>query len=390
MDTVNRSVPLPPPLPPPEVGARPFGDEPDTSRRLWWALPVLTVAALAVVVVLIASLIPVQRWQQAPGSALPVATRLEVQGATRYATDDTVLFVTATGSQMSLLGWLLGSLDDDVEVLTYEERFGPRTPVEQRRIGFQSMFGSKQVAEYVAARLLGLPASFLPGPAVVAEAICEDDPLPTSACRVLEIGDTIVAVDGQPTPTLADVPTVLEGRRPGEQIVVTVRPYQRTAEQDRTLTLLAPGDGSERAIVGFRPADTRTVELPYDIDIDTNQIGGPSAGLAFTLALLDELSPGALTGDAKVAATGTIAEDGSVGAVGAVRQKAVAVARAGADVFLVPAATDPDELVEIRRSLGESLQIIEVATVVEALEVLKGLGGDLSPLQLEGLVATSS
>jgi PDZ domain-containing protein len=390
MDTVKTSVPLPPPLPPPEVGASPYDDQPDTTRRLWWALPVLTVAALAVVAVLIASLIPVQRWQQAPGSALPVATRLEVQGATRYATDGTVLFVTATGSQMSLLGWLVGSLDDDVEVLTYEQRFGPRTPLEQRRIGFQSMFGSKQVAEYVAARLLGLPASFLPGPAVVAEAICDDDPLPTSACRVLEVGDTIVALDGQATPTLADVPTVLAGRLPGEDVVVTVRAHQRSDEQDRTLTLVAAGDGSQRAILGFRPADTRTVELPFDIDIDTSQIGGPSAGLAFTLALIEELSPGALTGTAKVAATGTIAEDGSVGPVGAVRQKAVAVARAGADVMLVPAGTNPAELAEIRRSLGESLQLIEVATILDALEVLEALGGDLSPLQLDGLVAASN
>lgn len=390
MVTVNRSVPLPPPLPPPVAGARPYDEQPDSTRRLWWALPVLTVAGLVVVAVLVASLIPVQRWQQAPGSALPVAPRLEVQGATRYDTDGTVLFVTATGSQMSLLGWLLGSLDDDIEVLTYEQRFGPRTPLEQRRIGFQSMFGSKQVAEYVAARLLGLPASFLAGPAVVAEAICGDDPLPNSACLVLEVGDTIVAIDGQPTPTLADVPAVLEQRRPGDTVEVTVRGHQRSDEQDRTVVLAAPGDGSQRAILGFRPADTRTVELPFDIDIDTNQIGGPSAGLAFTLALLDELSPGSLTGNAKVAATGTIAEDGSVGPVGAVPQKAVAVARAGADVMLVPSGTDPDELAQIRRSLGESLQIIEVATILEALDVLEALGGDVSPFQFDGLQVPSN
>jgi PDZ domain-containing protein len=347
----------------------------------------LTVAALAVVAVIAAALIPVQRWQQAPGSALPVAARLSVEGTDRYPTEGSVLFVTATGSQMSLLGWLLGAVDDDVDVLTYEQRFGPRTPAEQRRIGFQAMYGSKQVAEYVAARLLGLPASFVPGPAVVSETICDDARPPLTACEVLEVGDTIVAIDGTPTPLLRDVPVLLQQRRPGEEVVVTVRPFRRDTTEDRRLVLGSSGEDAPRAILGFRPADTRSVELPYVIDIDTNRIGGPSAGLAFTLALLDELSPGALTGSVRVAATGTIAEDGSVGAVGAVRQKAVAVARAGAEVFLVPTATDPAELAAIRRSLGESLQIIEVGTIVEALEVMGALGGDLSPLQLDGLAS---
>jgi len=343
------------------------------------------VAAIVVLGVLVAAVVPVQRWQQAPGSALPVAERLEVEGAERFESDGTVLFVTATGQQMTLLSWVFGALDGDVDELTYEERFGPRTPVEQRRLGFQAMFGSKQVAEFVAARLLGLPAEFIGGPAVVAEVLCGADPAPTSGCRLLEVGDTIVAIDGVTTPVLADVPTALEGRLPGDEVTVTVTPYQSTTEEQLRITLTSPDDGTDRAILGFRPADTRRVELPYEIDIDTNQIGGPSAGLAFTLALLDELSPGSLTGGALVAATGTIAQDGSVGAVGAVRQKAVAVSQAGAEVFLVPADTDPGELADIRRSLGASLQVLEVATVIEALEVLAARGGDLSPLDLDGL-----
>jgi len=385
MDTVNRSVPLPPPLPPSGLPLPAPLPEPDASRRLWWALPLYTVAAIVVLGVLVAAVVPVQRWQQAPGSALPVAERLEVEGAERFESDGTVLFVTATGQQMTLLSWVFGALDGDVDELTYEERFGPRTPVEQRRLGFQAMFGSKQVAEFVAARLLGLPAEFIGGPAVVAEVLCGADPAPTSGCRLLEVGDTIVAIDGVTTPVLADVPTALEGRLPGDEVTVTVTPYQSTTEEQLRITLTSPDDGTDRAILGFRPADTRRVELPYEIDIDTNQIGGPSAGLAFTLALLDELSPGSLTGGALVAATGTIAQDGSVGAVGAVRQKAVAVRQAGAEVFLVPADTDPGELADIRRSLGESLQVIEVATVIEALEVLAARGGDLSPLDLDGL-----
>lgn len=365
------------------------GSETTPPHRLWWALPLLTLAALILVSVLVAAILPLQRWQQSPGSALEVADRLEITGAEQFPTGGEILFVTATGSQMTLLGSLMGAIDDDVDVLTYEQRFGPRTPTETRRIGFQAMFGSKQVAEYVAARLLGLEAALVPGPAVVADVICGEQPQPGGACEVLEVGDVIEAIDGEATATLPDVPRILDARSPGETVTVTVTPFGAERSVERSVVLRAADDDPTRAIVGFLPADTRRVELPFDVDIDTSRIGGPSAGLAFTLALIDELSPGSLTGGVEVAATGTIAETGAVGAIGALRQKAVAVRDAGAEVFLVPASQDPAELAEIRAALGESLQLIEVATIEDALEVLAALGGDLSPLDLDGLAPST-
>lgn len=386
MDTVQPSVP-PPPLP----AMSRFGSGSDTTppHRLWWALPLVTLAALILVSVYVAAILPLQRWQQSPGSALEVADRLEITGAEQFPTGGEILFVTATGSQMTLLGSLMGAVDDDVDVLTYEQRFGPRTPTETRRIGFQAMFGSKQVAEFVAARLLGLEAAFVPGPAVVADVICGEQPSPGGACEVLEVGDVIEAIDGQATATLPDVPRLLDARSPGETVTVTVTPFGAERSVERSVVLRAAEDDPARAIVGFLPADTRRVELPFEVDIDTSRIGGPSAGLAFTLALIDELSPGSLTGGVEVAATGTIAETGAVGAIGALRQKAVAVRDAGAEVFLVPASQDPAELAEIRAALGESLQLIEVATIGDALEVLAALGGDLGPLDLDGLAPST-
>ncbi len=82
-----------------------------------------------------------------------------------------------------------------------------------------------------------------------------------------------------------------------------------------------------------------TYTFPFDINIEVGDVGGPSAGLALTLGILDILSGGDLTGGRSVAATGTIELDGTVGDVGGVAQKAVAVRRAGATVFFVPAAS---------------------------------------------------
>ena len=73
-------------------------------------------------------------------------------------------------------------------------------------------------------------------------------------------------------------------------------------------------DEAGKAIIGFVPFDTTSVRLPFEIAFDTGEIGGPSAGLAFTLTLLDELTEGDLLGGVDVAVTGTMQLDGSVGA----------------------------------------------------------------------------
>ncbi|MFM8712977.1 MAG: S16 family serine protease, partial [Actinomycetota bacterium] len=125
--------------------------------------------------------------------------------------------------------------------------------------------------------------------------------------------------------------------------------------------------------------DTRTVKTPFEVGIDTDSIGGPSAGLAFTLALLDELSKGSLTGKVKVAATGTINGDETVGAVGAIPQKAIAARDSGAKLLLVPATQSADDIAAARRIGGSRMRVETVASLQEALDILRGLGGDALP-----------
>ena len=377
------------PFPPPSVQSAPthevsVGDPVRINRHLWWALPILTIAWIGLVAIIAASLTPLKLWELAPGSAEQVSNRLTFEKSalskvTRYPAKTPILFVTAFGSKLSALDAFAGALDKDVDVQTYKERYGTSSPTEQSRLGYRSMTTAKQISEYVAYSRLGLDASFVYGDLIVEELVCLDNPGPLSGCKQLQLGDTITSFNGEPTPTLLQLTPLMAGQKPGDVVTLTIKPADATdsssVEVTKKVQLIADPDTPTRAIIGFIPADTRTVKLPFEVGIDTDQIGGPSAGLAFTLALLDELTPGDLMGGVKVAATGTIGEDESVGAIGALAQKAVAVKAAGAKVFLVPKGQSDDELTAARRVVGSSVRIEPVANLREALAILESLGG---------------
>ena len=246
---------------------------------------------------------------------------------------------------------------------------------------------SKETAAYVALKRLGYDVG-LGGGGPIIESLClqyQDPNDANSAClklspadAQLDPGDAIVAVDGHPVVLASDIAPLLAGKKPGDQVTVTIFPKGSDEKKDVTVTLTTSDDG--RTIIGFVPVDGAvhddlTYQLPVDVTITSGEISGPSAGLAFTLTLLDELTPGDITGGNKVAATGEIALDGSVGNIGGLRQKTVAVKNSGASYFLVP--KDQVEQAE-NEAKGSSLKVIGVSTLDEALQALASIGGDVS------------
>ena len=349
-------------------------------RNMWWAIPMFTIVWLITGAIIISSLVRVDYWEVAPGSAEQVSPRLSLdndalQLADRFRPKSPVLFVTAYGSKLSALDALLGTLDPDVDVLNRVQKFGTATPDQQTTVGFKAMFTAKQIAEYVALRRLGYEASISYGELIIDRFVCEAEPRPLSACLQLAVGDAITSFDGIEIPTLADLLPLMKNYSPGDVVKLKITPQKSNESITKEVELIASPDDQNRTIIGVWPADTRIVRLPFEIDIDTDQIGGPSAGLAFTLAVLDELTPGELTGGVKVAATGTIDGDETVGAIGALRQKTVAVKAAGAKVFFVPSSQSAEELEAARRVAGSKLRIAPVANLGEALAILREMGG---------------
>ena len=344
----------------------------------------LTIVWLITGAVIISSLVRVNYWEVAPGSVEQVSSRFSfdkdaLQLADRYKPTSPVLFVTAYGSKLSALDALLGTIDPDVDVLNRFEKFGAVTPDQQRTVGFKAMITAKQIAEYVALRRLGYEASISFGDLIIDRLVCETQPRPLSACLQLAVGDMITSFDGTEISTLADLLPLMSDYSPGDVVEIKITPQRSLETITKDVELIVSPDDPNRTIIGIWPADTRIVRLPFEVDIDTDLIGGPSAGLAFTLALLDELTPGELTGGVKVAATGTIDGDETVGAIGALRQKTVAVKASGAKVFFVPSSQSAEELEEARRVAGSKLRIAPVANLGEALAILKELvGSDIS------------
>jgi PDZ domain-containing protein len=363
------------------VGVEP---NPLSLRSQAWGIPMMTMAFLVVSVVLGATVWPIQRYETAPGAAATVGDRLSIVGddVEVYPPENGVRFVTALGSELTALQSFMGWVDPYVDVLTCEQRFGDCDPSANREIQLGAMATAKEIAAYVAISYLGLDATFAEGPAQVAgfdAGLCDDTATVRRACRVLEVGDVITSIDVGNGAVIIDVVSkiseALADSEPGDVATIEVLSF---SGESRTVTveLIANPDDPARTIVGFSARDTRTVSLPFDVVFDTDRIGGPSAGLSFTLALIDQLTPGELIPAAGVAVTGTIFEDGSVGAIGALVQKAIAVERSGARYFLVPTSQGEVDIAEAQAAVGDDVEIIPVATLEEALAALEARGGD--------------
>lgn len=341
------------------------------------------------------SVVLVDRYAEAPGSASAVEDRLAFDAVPRYDAEGEILFVTVAGPHLTGLQAAIGWLDPDVDEFTYEERFGTITPEQDRSINLQAMRDAKDDAPYLALTMLGYPTELIPGAVVVNQVLCleasEDGrtcATPVPADVFLDAGDQIVSVEGTPIVTREDLTEALADLGPGDVAEFTVRrvgggPGESGPEQTGEVELIANPEDPDRSFIGIELADTAQVNLPFDIDIETGSIGGPSAGLAFTLTLLDELTPGELTGGAKVAVTGTIDIRGNVGPIGGIRQKAVAVDQQDAELFIVPAGQSAEDLAAVRRILGDD-RVAVVATLDEALAALAAIGGNALELGTPG------
>ena len=184
---------------------------------------------------------------------------------------------------------------------------------------------------------------------------------------VLKVGDIVVSAAGQRVQTSTDLVNLVRRQKPGDSLDLT---YKRESETvDATVKTKQSDTEPGIAVVGILIKTFNFGHnLPVQIDIDSENIGGPSAGLMFTLGIVDSMTPSGITAGHKVAGTGTISLDGSVGPIGGVTQKVLGAEQSGAEYFLAPKDNYEDANRAARR-----IQVVQVATVDDALTFLKSL-----------------
>lgn len=310
-----------------------------------------------------------------PGGANTTIDRLKISGLEFFEPAGTILFTTVSiDDELTVAEWMQSWLSEGIELHTRESVFGDRTSEEQREYNLDLMAASVDTAVFVALDHLGIEMFDATG--LSFDSTVEGAP----ADGTLDPDWVIVALDGIAITTLDSLRDLLASREPGASAILTVEVDGTAQRRDVPITLGAHPDGG--GFIGIRGVRERLVrrQLPFDVDIESGAFSGPSAGLAFTLAIIDALTPGELTGGGTVAVTGSIAVDGSVGSVGGVAQKATAADRAGADLFVVPSGSVPEAVA----GAGDTT-VVGVSSLAEALAALTAYGGEAAEPLLPGL-----
>ncbi|HET9691530.1 MAG TPA: PDZ domain-containing protein [Acidimicrobiales bacterium] len=280
---------------------------------------------------------------------------------------------------------LLGTVHRGAQLLPAAEVLGS-TPASQMACqDAQQMTDATRSAAVAALTRLGQKV----GTTRLGARVVQVEPGSGAAAGGVRCNDLVTAIDGHPVGDAAEVAAAVHASAPGQEVSLTVqRPDGKGGATTLTLharlgsvparpaTPEAPAAPAQphTAFLGVATSDDVRYDLPFPVSAEVGDIGGPSAGLALTLGMLDTLSGGHLIGGHVVAATGTIAPDGAVGDVGGVAQKAIAVSRAGAQVFFVP----PQEYAAALSHAGH-MRVVAVRSLGQALAVLEQMGGALPP-----------
>ncbi|MCI0383966.1 PDZ domain-containing protein [Streptomyces sp. CNQ085] len=341
----------------------------------------LTSTLLLIAVLCAAVLIRVPYAEMSPGPTVNTLGEhdgepvLSIKGRKTYEPSGhlnmTTVRVTGADYRMNLVEAVHGWLADDSAVVPHDTLYpDDRSAEEVREENAEEFTQSLESAKVAALRELDVPV----GERVVVSSVVRGGP----AEDRLHAGDVITAVDGEAVEEPGDVAELVTEHEPGQKVVFTVVPAkavkaaekageQPTVSREVTVTTERADDG--RAVVGIRAGLDHT--FPFEIDIELADVGGPSAGLMFALGIMDKLTPGDLTGGEFVAGTGTIDGEGRVGPIGGVEMKTIAARDKGAEYFLTP----EDNCATAARDAPESLTLVRVGTIDDALEALEAIRG---------------
>lgn len=327
----------------------------------------VVIGSLTILLLAVVSLVPVPYAMMRPGPVRDVLDShdgqplIDIEGHPTYRTSGTLdlLTVSVTGgpAATSTVWDLLGAwADPRVDIRPVAEVFpADRSQEEIDQENQREMDTSQESATAAAMAELGTP--------VPTELRISGFADGADAARQLRDGDVITGLDGREITDLATLRQDLRAVTPGGTVQVAVL----RAGQAVTVPVVTSRASDGRTLLGV--LIDPTYHFPYTVRIRIDDIGGPSAGTMFALGIIDKVTPGEMTGGQRIAGTGTITADGTVGPIGGVRQKLAAAAAAGAHWFLAPA----DNCREIG-AVPDGIQVVRIATLHEARVAVETIG----------------
>ena len=318
-------------------------------RRVWLLVPLA--AALAAVTIYL------PYYSIGPGPAKAVQPLIRFDDRPRYESEGSFVLTSVRFDQLTAYGIVVAWLDPGVSVVPRSDLFAPgETAQQERERSISQMDQSKLDAAFVVLEeLTDYPEEH--GDGVLIESVVEG----CAADGELFPGDIVQAIDGSEVEDVGDARRIIRTTTSGAHLTfdVTVDGEPETVSLTRE-----PCGGSERPLVGVSMIES----FPFDVRIRSGSIGGPSAGLAWALALYDLLTPGDLTGGRTIASTGQLGIDGTIYPIGGAADKVVAAESADASVLMLPMSN-----IEEARTAGESeIELVPVETFGEALAYLQG------------------
>jgi PDZ domain-containing protein len=287
---------------------------------------------------------------------------VDIQGAPVHPTTGHLNMTTVSQRNGLTLGealalWFSGREQLMPRDLVYPPGKSQEEVDEDNNADFQE---SEQSAEYAAMGYLSYP------PAVTVADV--HDPGPSAG--LLQPGDAVDAVNGTPVADVDQFTAILADTKPGQVAVIGYR--RKDASPGTARITLGKNEDRDYGFLGIGVLDAPWA--PFKVDFNLANVGGPSAGLMFSLAVIDKLTTGDLAGTHFVAGTGTIKADGEVGAIGGISHKMIAAHEAGATLFLVPT----DNCYEAR-SDNNGLQLVKVDNLGQAVDALRTINSGGQP-----------
>lgn len=340
--------------------------------RTKWTNSKIKIGLFIIIGILIILLfIPTPYYLNQPGSIEPLAEKVTVEDGDKSEAGSLNLTTVYSIKASNPYIWLYGLVAPHTEVKKEEEIKGNLTDEEYNALLLHMMDSSKQNAIIASLHEADKEIEFQYNGVFVA-GILET----SKAKSIIQVGDIIHQVDGQTFTQASQLIDYLKAKKAGDKVEIVFT--HNNKEKTANIEMILLDEETGQVGLGIVPEDNMEIDPSIDVDINSDNIGGPSAGLMFSLEIYNQILDGDLTKGYKIAGTGTMDSEGNVGQIGGIRHKIVAAHKADVDIFFYPKDintndTNEQDIKDEVEKEGYDIEIVPVSTLEEAIAYLEDL-----------------